>query len=592
MKRLLFIAVLCAALLPSVSPADHVPTTVGVPGSVPAGASLVQGGDMRFIANAQSAGRGFAAVFGETAPIQRAGRRYILAATSTYGFSVIDITKPLAPTVVSEYASAFGCPDANVQAAQHGGFGVFTPTHGFENDLSMTSDGRIVVLGMDESGRCHDAEFGGLEFIDLTDITKPRTLHLTRNVGEAHSVTVDPKRPIAYISSSDSQDFIEMVDFRSCLGGVAAIDVCKPQVARAVLDPAFMPGLKNPSNPHRDKARSGCHDLRFRGDLAYCAAVGSTLILDVARVAGPDGKLTGRMLTAGEGACSRIPAARAPGVMVTDCSKWTKQMFGARHATPAAMRLVSVITHDGSKPADQDIAISHQAEAIADGRIMIITDERGGGLVNDKGCPGGGVWFYDIRDPARPVLMRTPDGGKAVYITQRNAPPPISASPSCTVHYGQEFADENLLVFAWYANGTRVVRYTPDFSKSPATVKLEEVGAWLSAGSVAIHSMGLVRNPDDPGEVVIYAADDGRGVDVLGLKTPRITRAQAFGHVSRAPTAPRPGPPPKRKPRVLGVRQLPVTGTNDGAATGFALLALSAMLGSAVHRVRVRASDL
>lgn len=522
------------ALIPLATWADHAPPTTPI-GGLPVDQPVINEGAVRFIKNVQAAGRPTAAPFGETPPIVRDGKTYRVHSSSTYGLHVLDVTDPLNPTVVVEYNSAFGCADAYASTVPTGQFGPLTPLGGFENDLAMTNDGTIAILGMDDTGRCHDPQDGGLEFVDLSDITKPRTLHLLRNVGMAHGVTVDPVRPwLAYTSTSDSQDMIDIVDFRSCLGGVARINECKPEVARIDLDAEYMPGLKIPGATGRDKAQTGCHDLRFRGDRAYCAAIDSTLILDTSGVLDAEGNLTGSKLTSGPNACRTIPAERAPGVSVTDCSNWSQKLFKDQKSLAANVTLVSVIVHDGSKPPGKDIDIAHQAEAIGDGTIMIVTDERGGGLSNSAGCPGGGAWFYDIRDEKNPKLMRQPDGSPGVFITKFNPPEPIRSSPSCTIHYGSEFADENLLVFAWYMAGTRVVRYEADFTTTPATITFDEVAAYLPSGAMTIQSLGAVRNPANPEELVIYTSDAVRGIDVLGVSLPKVLRKAAIKLPSRA----------------------------------------------------------
>lgn len=596
MRRTVMVAVLTAAfMLPATAAfADHVPPNIGAPTGLPADNPSKQVGDWRFLANLP-AGPGAVLPLGvDWEPFSRGDKSYVAFSSMTMGITIVDVTDPLHPVRVSDYASAFGCPTGAAEALA-GGAEEPGNVVGWENDLSITPDGMIGILGTDEittpSGRCHDPAGGGLELVDMSDVANPRTLHLTRNAGQAHSVTVDPKRPwLAYLSTSDSSDLIEVVDFRSCLGGVAQIDRCKPHVARAVLDERRLPGLPHdvsqpgqglvgrttgapPPPPQNDALTSGCHDIRFRGDRIYCAALGASVIIDISGVLDANGNLRGTDLTAaGSGSCTTIDAnaVRAAGVKVTDCSGWTEEEFDKRGAQAIPMRFVGLVKHDGSKPPDQDIEIAHQAEAIDGGKIMFITDERGGGLnAGPDECPAGGVWFYDIRDEGRPRLMRQPDGKPAVFITQNF----VQTNANCTVHYGTEFDNEHVLVFAWYTQGTHVIKYTPDYSTTPATIRFEEVGTYIPALASTWTSKGLIRNPEDPDEIVIYTTDISRGMDVLTFKYPAPLVAAAA------------------KPRVLSEtkgRNLPRSGTGEPVTAGLALLAVAALVIRALNRASLR----
>ena len=536
---------------------------------------MLSEGPIRFVSNT-STGRSFAGTLGEVKPFTRDGKQYLVAGSSVYGFAVIDVTDPAAPVTISEYASAFGCPNSPLMQAtdenwNHDPFDIALGYGGFENDISWSPDGRWVVLGMDAPGRCHDPIFGGIEIVDLSDVNNPKLVHLVRNNGQAHSVTLDPLHPwLAYISTSDSEDMLYIVDFKSCWDTPAA--ACAPTVAAAVFDHDYWPALYD-KKKKEDVTTAGCHDVRFFKSRAYCASVYSTMIFDVSKVADATGKLSGTHLNKGSEACSLVDAdpIYAPGIKVTDCRNWHKDVFRDRKAKVVNIPLLSVIDHDGDKPATEDIAIAHQAEAIADGQIMMIVDERGGGLGTDV-CPGGGVWFYDIRDERKPVLMKQPDGKPGVYLTQWNIPSILGENPSCTAHYGKEFADENLLTFGWYTNGMRVLRYYPDFSKSPAQIRFEEIAGFAGI-DLTIDSMVISRNPENEDEVLVYAANVLRGIDVFAVEAPRLTRAAAFGG-GKAPA-----PKPKPKTGVKGTKtprggpSLPGTGVGDPMVLALIMLA-------------------
>lgn len=585
--------VMALVAAPRVAEANHAPTTIGAPAGLPGDVPALRFGEWRFLANLP-AGPGPTGPLGiDWGSFTRDGRRYVVFSSVTVGFTVVDVTEPTRPVRVSDYASSFGCPTSSAESMPEQQRPA-NPLGAWENDLDITPDGRFVLLGTDElgfraSGRCHDPGGGGVEIVDLTDVRRPRTLHLTRDVGQAHSITVDPGNPgLAYTSTSDGNDFIEIVDFRTCLGGVAALAECRPRVARAVFSTKWMPGIPTRAdNPEADLIGDGCHDIRFRGDRAYCAAIDATLILDTSVVLDAQGTLNGTDLTrAGEHSCvlRDAPALRAPGVKVTDCFGWTEQAFESRGAQAVPIRVVGAVLHDGSKPPREDVEIAHQAEAIEGGRIMIVTDERGGGLnFGANVCPGGGISFYDIRDEGHPTLMRTPDGRPAIFITDRV----FQTHGNCTVHYGTEFGDERLLVFAWYTQGTHVIRYTPDYSTVPATVAFDEVGVYVPAGASTWTSKGLVRNPANPDELIIYTTDINRGMDALAVRVPRTgAPAAAAGGPGPEPPAPAGGGATVASGRAEP-GPLPATGLEGAGGLGLALLATAAAL-AAVRRSRER----
>lgn len=567
----LAVAFVAAAASPAL--ADHVSARTGAPAGIPADVPTLEVGDWRFLRNFGAGPAGVPPLGVDWEPFTRDGRTYFVASSMTMGLTVLDVTDPLNPTRVSDYASAFGCAQSGLEYAAEAladgdfdaGDAVFATMAGWENDLSITPDGKIAIIGTDAPGRCHDPGGGGIELVDLSDVAHPRLIHLVRTRGMAHSVTVDPGHPwLAYLSTSDGNTGVDIVDFRTCLGGAAKKDECRPAVARAVFDDAWTKGTETPSS-------LGCHDIRFRGNRAYCAAINASIILDTAGVLDAAGKLTGTNLAAPgiAEACPLIDAhpVTAPGAKVTDCSGWTESAFPSRGARSVRIRLVGAVHHGGtqtSKPGSEDVQISHQAEAIAGGRIMIVTDERGGGF--DRGtCPSGGIWFYDITDEAHPKLMTTPDGSPGVFLTEHTVP----TGANCTVHYGTQFADENLLVFAWYTQGTHVIRYTPDFAKDQ--ISFEEVGVYVPAGASTWTAKGLVRNPDDPDELIVYTTDIMRGFDALAVRVPK--QASAL-------------PPPAKVKGSTEARPLPETGTTAPWATSSVLLALAGVLAAWRRRVR------
>lgn len=81
-----------------------------------------------------------------------------------------------------------------------------------------------------------------------------------------------------------------------------------------------------------------------------------------------------------------------------------------REATQIAF--IPQTTEAGGTANPRNLTTSHQADVSADGRVLVITDERGGGLSN-TGCntdPSGvigGMHFWDVSVPAEPVRKGT-----------------------------------------------------------------------------------------------------------------------------------------------------------------------------------------
>lgn len=570
--------------------ADHIPTNIGTPLGLPADAPLLEVGDWRFVANFP-AGPGAELPLGvDWQPFTRDGKRYVVASSMTMGLTVFDVTDPNDPQRVSDYSSSFGCPHADAVFAadvvQNGddpfrlGEAALGATSGWENDLALTPDGTIALIGTDAVGRCHDPKWGGVEIIDLSDVTQPKLLHLVRNTGMSHSISIDPYHPwLAYISTSDSEDTIEILDMSSCFAGDP--DACRPGFTRYQFQPAWTKGKEAMGS-------NGCHDVRFRPTRVYCGAVNATLILDSSGLVSATSRTpkgTNLAAPAAPDGCTIEDAdpITAAGIKVTDCRGWSNGTFrGAKNLKPAALSLIAAIHHAGTSTQtspNEDVQISHQAEAIDGGRLMFVTDERGGGL-NAGGsngvfegdmpaCPGGGVWFYNITDERHPRLMKFPDGSPAVFITKNV----VQTNANCTVHYGTQFENENVLVFAWYSQGTHVLRFEADYASNVLT--LEEVATYIPTASSAWTSMGLVRNPEDANELMIFVTDIARGFDVLGVQLPRQTAAKP--------------PAPKKQPNVLGkrsTRELAGTGAEDAAAIPLFLIAMSALVAFRLRRAR------
>jgi hypothetical protein len=192
------------------------------------------------------------------------------------------------------------------------------------------------------------------------------------------------------------------------------------------------------------------------------------------------------------------------------------------------MRVLTKLRHAGANldedaPPREDIQISHQATPLAGGKIMIVSDERGGGLNAPPGeCPGGGLWFYDVRDSAHPQIARTSAGAKAIFLPTPNDFVQTEGA-NCTAHVFHPWPRETgMITEAWYSSGTQVFRYAIDLSRHPAQVRFYDRQAYVPAGASTWTSR-VYREMSGPGgnrTLYFFATDISRGFDFFKLALP------------------------------------------------------------------------
>jgi hypothetical protein len=164
---------------------------------------------------------------------------------------------------------------------------------------------------------------------------------------------------------------------------------------------------------------------------------------------------------------------------------------------PKAPSLVSVIANEG-------ISISHQADPTPDGKLLLVSDELGGGSATTP-SPGGPVHIYDISNELRPVKIGA-FGNDATGV-----------NGTSTSHVFRINPDGTTAAIAWYNDGVHVVDWSGAYGLNAAGL-----GANSNAGPYLIASMKL-PNADTwsakmwqerhPGYV--FANDMGRGFDVF-----------------------------------------------------------------------------
>jgi hypothetical protein len=397
--------------------------------------------------------------------------------------------------------------------------------------FSARQDAQLLVDTSDNPGRCHDQGVlgvisppqGGLEIIDITDVSKPIEIGLTSHIGEAHTVNIDPKRPwIAYAVTSDAVavnsngqrnnevpnsadrldlDGFEVVDMSSCMNFPIGTtlderrDRCRPKVYRyryPTKEMALGTVLQTGG-----EAVFGCHELEvYPNDRLACGSGNAAMYFDMSGAFDRNGHPRGTPLPCRVRNSTSTPPFDT-GAKVIDCvvgengQNLDVPSWLAMSPRPslAGVRWLGSAHHMGRNAtgpgtnSDEDIDFDHELELSGSRRLLIATDERGGGVVPPGaacvGSPGtpadnkqgnGGLHFYrvDRLDTTLPssqaeawdAYARTPSGGRAIYRVPINTGPQGSL---CTAHVFHQIPGQNRIFMAWYSQGTQVI----DFVEHP-----------------------------------------------------------------------------------------------------------------------------
>ena len=391
--------------------------------------------------------------------------------------------------------------------------------------------------------------------------TRPIEIGLTSHIGEAHTVNIDPKRPhIAYAVTSDSVgvdpsgkrlnevpggsgrlnlDGFEVVDMSSCMNFPAAAtiqqrrDRCRPEVYRYRF-PSAQVAL---GHTLKDTIYA-CHETEIYADDRLACASGAAAILFDMRGAfhngGTPGDYSDDKPRGTPLPCRLRPSSSAPpyttGALVTDCVNGIRNGEQVSLDVPGwlaigapslqGVKYLGSVHHQGrgaggaATPAfdsTQDIDFDHELELSSSRRLLLATDERGGGIAPpgatcspavDYKTGNGGIHAYTVSKvstamPATPdqafqPYARTPSGEKAIYRAPIRTQPQASL---CTAHVFQQIPGQNRIFMGWYSQGTQVV----DFVEHPnGTVEFKEAGWFLpaNANTWVSHVFKAQKNPD------------------------------------------------------------------------------------------------
>lgn len=397
------------------------------------------------------------------------------------GFTVVDVSEPTSPTVVSEF-----------------------PCFGAGSDIGVWRD--LVVLSVDIStgaGRgcgepsAGEAEFKGVRIVSVADPARPRWLADVATPNGSHTHTLLPDlepragdaqwepRLLVFSNNGYSPPATD-ADPRG-LESVVVVPLSNPAAARAVprpqgvpyapalapVPPALAPGGSAFNTP----PDLGCHDMSL---------------------------LVSRRLAA----CSGLQ----PDTQLWDITD------------PLRPALLSVITNPL-------IEHHHSSGFSWDGDTLVIAEESvsnhaGTRCGSGSGSPKAALWFYDIADPRSPVLrgwFQTEQQGNAGY---------------CSPHYFNviPLPGRDVLVTSWAGAGTSVVDFTdptrPALIAHWNVLSADRDRASFPYASYWHNGFVYVNNARGVIPGVVDMGGD-RGLDVLRLDVPGLREAlrmQGFSH--------------------------------------------------------------
>ena len=334
---------------------------------------------------------------------------YAFVGTMGGGFRIFDVTDPAHPSHAGGYIDS-----------------------GWENDVQVRGDIVVAtfdgVAGEDSSAstclktRYPEANGQGVDIyrLDYNELTATFETNLLTCVanppGGAHNATLHTSGQWLAIEDCCSDWAIDVIDLRNVLQGQAVhryrlIDASRRDSAgRCPADAAFTCVVMTRPDGSSASSLWQPHDVHFSRDgrTMYVAAIQSTFIVDVRNV------LAGQART---------------------------------------ISIIPNISEPGGLDNPHNISISHQADISSDGRILVISDERGGGLSETR-CleqPNGlmgGLHFWALAripgvpetqgaSPSNPVKLGSyfnPNPNSAIDPLQEFIDLLPRAERGCTVH--------------------------------------------------------------------------------------------------------------------------------------------------------------
>jgi hypothetical protein len=353
----------------------------------------------------------------------------------------------------------------------------------------------IYHLGFDEANGDFDVSL-------LTCVANPP--------GGAHNSTLSPDGKWLAISNCCSDWAIDVVDLRNIAKSDAVhryrlIDEGRKDATRCPSSASFKCVVMKLPNGKSAKGLWRPHDVFFSrdGDTIYVAAINSTWVVNVAGV---------------------LKGAVKPLAMIRN------------------------VTEDGGVDNPENVSISHQADTTSDGKILIISDERGGGL-DETGCHTGaggvlgGLHLFALApingvaktkdasprnpvklgdyftpnplmtyDPLAAALPRT-ERGCTIHVFRAGGNGSVSPGPIASGYDGVSDLGPRELTSAHYGAGTWHIDISGP-SKSDDSIAEDPRSTWGNTlGWIVMPGADTWAAKEYKGHV--YSTDMGRGFDVF-----------------------------------------------------------------------------
>jgi hypothetical protein len=306
---------------------------------------------------------------------------------------------------------------------------------GSQNDISVWKN--LLFLSTDSS-RSDDScqsvakpvtdptAWEGIKVFDISDPTNPRYIKSveTKCGSHTHTLVPDGNRVLLYVSSY----ILGSVTGPDCqlphdLISIVEVPLATPTSARVIAEPVLFPDGGYDGSNNYTTPTTGCHDITvYRAkDLAAGACMGDGILMDISDPAKP--KVIARML-------------------------------------------------------DPNFAFWHSATISHDGKQVLFTDERGGGVGAEcnptVGPQRGADAVYNIRNRKKPV-----------FLSYFKIPRTQTDTENCVAHNGNllPIPGRDILVQAWYQGGVSVIDWTN--GKRVHEIAWWDRGPWTDENGVA-----------------------------------------------------------------------------------------------------------